>query len=82
MPVCNTSKAVGIHDLRKLYVGGSSKIQTLCHMTQILLKLRFTAMERHSQVIKVGFLHQQMCRYITTSVYITQQTHLNWHVII
>ena len=28
------------------YVGGSSKIQTLCHMTQVLLKLRFTAMER------------------------------------
>ena len=24
------------------YVGGSSKIQTLCHMTQVLLKLRFT----------------------------------------
>ena len=28
------------------YVGGSSKIQTLCHMTQVLLKLRFTTMER------------------------------------
>ena len=28
------------------YVGGSSKIQTLCHMNQVLLKLRFTAMER------------------------------------
>ena len=26
-------------------VSGSSKIQTLCHMTQVLLKLRFTAME-------------------------------------
>ena len=26
-----------------IYVGGSSKIQTLCHMTQVLLKL---AMER------------------------------------
>ena len=31
-----------------LIVGGSSKIQTLCHMTQVLLKLRFTAMERLS----------------------------------
>ena len=29
-------------------VGGSSKIQTLCHMTQVPLKLRFTAMERFS----------------------------------
>ena len=28
------------------YVDGSSKIQTLCHMNQVLLKLRFTAMER------------------------------------
>ena len=28
------------------YVGVSSKIQTLCHMTQVLLKWRFTAMER------------------------------------
>ena len=27
-------------------VGGSSKIQTLCHMTQVLLKMRFTTMER------------------------------------
>ena len=31
-----------------LYVGGSSKNQTLCHMTQVLLKLRFTAIERLS----------------------------------
>ena len=30
------------------YVGGSSEIQTLCHKTQILLKLRFTAMERRT----------------------------------
>ena len=29
-----------------VYVGGSSKIQTLCHMTQVILKLRFTTMER------------------------------------
>ena len=29
-----------------IYVSGSSKIQTLCHMTQVLLKLRFTTMER------------------------------------
>ena len=28
------------------HVGCSSKIQTLCHMTQVLLKLRFTAMAR------------------------------------
>ena len=28
------------------YVGGSSKIQPLCHMTQVLLKMRFTVMER------------------------------------
>jgi len=27
------------------YVSGSSKIQTLCHLTQVQLKLRFTAME-------------------------------------
>ena len=31
-----------------VYVGGSSKIQTLCHLTQVQLKLRFTAMERLS----------------------------------
>ena len=42
------------------YVGGSSKIQTLCHMTQVLLKLKFTAMD--SQVVKVSFLHLQMCK--------------------
>ena len=29
-----------------IYVGASSKIQTLCRMTQVLLKLRFTALER------------------------------------
>ena len=29
-----------------VYVSGSSKIQTRCHTTQFLLKLRFTAMER------------------------------------
>ena len=29
-----------------IIVGGSSKIQTLCHMTHVLLKLRFTTMER------------------------------------
>ena len=29
----------------KGYVSGSSKIQTLCHLTQVLLKLRFTVME-------------------------------------
>ena len=29
-----------------IYVSGSSKIQTLCPMNQVLLKLRFTAMER------------------------------------
>ena len=28
-----------------IYVSGSSKIQTLCHLTQVLLKLRFTVME-------------------------------------
>ena len=32
--------------IKTVYVGGSSKIQTLCHMTPVLLKLRFTAMER------------------------------------
>ena len=31
-----------------IIVSGSSKIQTLCHLTQVLLKLRFTAMERIS----------------------------------
>ena len=45
-----------------LYVGSSSKIQTLCHMTQVLLKLRFTMMER---LAGVAFLHLHMCRYIT-----------------
>jgi len=46
-----------------MYVGGSGKIQTLCHMTQVLLVLRFTTID--SQVIKVAFLHLQMCRYFT-----------------
>ena len=36
------------HTLPPIYVGGSSKIQTLCHMIQVLLKLRLTAMERLS----------------------------------
>jgi len=31
---------------RYIIVGGSSKIQTLCHTTQVQLKLRFTTMER------------------------------------
>ena len=35
----------------------------LCHMTQILLELRFTTMD--SRVSKVAFLYLQMCRYIT-----------------
>ena len=34
--------------LASVYVSGSSKIQTLCHLTQVLLKLRFRAMERLS----------------------------------
>ena len=56
-----------------IHVGCSSKIQTLCHMTQVLLKLRFK--RKNSQVIKVGFLHLQMCRLgiLLTSIYITQQ---------
>ena len=29
-----------------LIVSNSSKIETLCHMTQVLFKLRFRAMER------------------------------------
>ena len=41
--ICFTPKITCIVTL--LYVGSSSKIQTLCHMTQVLLKLRFT-MER------------------------------------
>ena len=36
------------HQTIYIYVSGSSKIQTLCPMTQVLLKLRFTAMERLS----------------------------------
>ena len=35
------------------YVGGSSIIQALCHMTQVDLQL------------KVAFLCLQMCKYIT-----------------
>ena len=44
-----------------VYVSGSSKIQTLYPMTQVLLKLRFTPMERLSGY----FLYLQMCRYMT-----------------
>ena len=44
-------------------VTGWSKIQTLSHMTQVLLKLRFSC--SNGKVIKVGFLHLQMFRYIT-----------------
>ena len=32
--------------LYTVHVGGSSKIQTLCHMTQVVLKLMFTVMKR------------------------------------
>ena len=39
----------------KICVSGSSKIQTLCHMTQVLLKMRFTAMERLSGLLKLLF---------------------------
>ena len=45
-----------IHSYIKTYLGCSNKIQT-CHMTQVLLKLRFTAMERLSGYILYGFLH-------------------------
>ena len=38
-----------------LYVSGSSKIQALCPMTQVVLKLRFTW--KDSQFIKVSFLY-------------------------
>ena len=37
---------VGIRMTDIIYVGGSSKIQTLCHMARSVLKLRFTAMKR------------------------------------
>ena len=60
------------------YVGGSSKIQTLCYMTQVLLKLRFTTMER---LTGYCFLHLPMSRYITNYyIYYPQgisHTHFN-----
>ena len=52
------------------YVGGSSKIQTLCHMTQVLLKLRFTAMKR---LFKLFFFIYKGAGILLTSIYITQR---------
>ena len=53
-------------------VSGSSKIQTLCHMTQVVLKLRFTAMER-LRLLKLVFFTYKGTGILLTSVYITQQ---------
>ena len=45
------------------YVGGSSKIQTLSQdLSSIEIEVHS---DEESQIIKVGFLHLQMCRYIT-----------------
>ena len=56
-----------------LHVGGSSKIQTLRHMTQVLLKLRFTAMERLSGYLKLVFFTYKCASILLTSIYITQR---------
>ena len=67
------------------YVGGSSKIQTLFHMTQVLLELRFTTMERLT--VKLLFFIYKCAGILITSIYIyypinVSHTHLNWHVIL
>ena len=50
----------------KLYiiicVGGSSKIQTLSHDSS---SIKILQQWKDSQIIKVDFLHLQMCRYNT-----------------
>ena len=56
----NLFKLLNRHDSRLVYkvcVGGSSKIHDLCHMTQVLLKMKFTSMETLSGY----FLHLRMC---------------------
>ena len=55
-----------------LHVGGSSKIQTLRHMTQVLLKLRFTAMER-LRLLKLVFFTYKCTGILLSSIYITQR---------
>ena len=45
-----------------LCVGGLSKIQTLCHMTQV----EVYSGGKTFQVIKIVFLHLQRCRFITS----------------
>ena len=52
-------------------VGSSSKIQTLCHMTQVLLKLRFTAMERLAGYLKLIFFIYNCAGILLTSIYIS-----------
>ena len=60
-------------------VGGSSKIQTLSHDSSFI-KIEVYKQWKDSQVIKVDFLHLQMCRYIIYPVGVSH-THLN-HVIL
>ena len=53
-----------MYNRSETYVSGSSEIQTLCRMTQVLLKLRLTTMDRQTDHWSL-FSSRQMCRYIT-----------------
>ena len=55
------------------YVGGSSKLHTLCHMTQVQLKSRATAMKRVSGLLKLVFFTYKGAGILQTSLYITQR---------
>ena len=52
---------------RFIIVGGSSKSQTLCHITQLQLSIKFT----------VGFLHLQIQVY---SIYYPVDVNITQHV--
>ena len=54
-----------------VYVSGSSKIQTLCPMTQVVLKLRFSVGET-LRLLKFLFFTYELAGIYLTSTYIPQ----------
>ena len=57
-----------------MYVGGSSKIQTLCRVTQVLLKIEVTPCNgKTHRLLKFLFSIYECAGILQTSIYITQR---------
>ena len=52
-----------------VFMSGSSQIQTSSHMTPVQFEIKA---QKDSHVIKFGYLHIQMCRYIANSGFPSQ----------